>query len=123
ASSAISRFNSSTMSSRSSRLTVSDRTVQLVHETPALAHVTGAAVRTFAVECPKSRQQLLPARIGTEEAHELNETMTALIAEQVLHLAAINLGLSLGHAEDIHQERLHHDALREDHVNDLRALV
>jgi hypothetical protein len=82
-----------------------DRTVQFVHETAALAHVTGAAVRTFAIERPKSREELLSARIATQEAHELHETMAALIAEQVLHLAAINLGLRLGHAEHIHEER------------------
>src|SRR5262245_7199445 len=109
------------MSSGSSRLKVSDRTVQFVHETAALAHVTGAAVRAFAVESPKSREQLLPARIGTEEAHELDETMAALIAEQMLDLTAINLRLWLRHTQHVDEKRLNDDALRENHLNDLRA--
>src|SRR5262249_52310872 len=109
------------MSTCSWRINVSDGTVQFIHQAAPLADVTCAAVGAFAFEGSKSGQHFFRDRIGTEKAHELHESMAALIAEQMLDLATINLGLWLRHAEHVDEKRLHNDALREDHLNDLRA--
>src|SRR5262245_33566252 len=109
------------MSTCSWRINVSDGTVQLVHQAAPLAHGTRVAVRAFAFECSKSGEHSFRDRIGTEKAHEPYQSMAALIAEQMLDLAAINLRLRLRHAEHIDEKRLNDDALRENHLNDLRA--
>src|SRR5262245_43815019 len=109
------------MSTCSWRINGSDGTVQFVHQAASLAHVTYTAVWAFPFEGSKSGEHFFRDRIGTEKAHELDQSMAALVAEQMFDLTAINLRLWLRHAEHVDEKRLYNDALREDHLNDLGA--